>query len=553
MYKLLLILKYLRKRRIAWVSLIAVMLCTAMVLVVISVMGGWLRMFKSSFQGLSGDIVVRGDSRVGFPHYEEMIRRLEASGEVVAAVPQIETFGLVNIDNRIRDGVRVIGLPIEKIGRVNGFWDSLYLKNPEISPEVPLAEWKASVEEEAEAIIADIEAEVAAGRVKKESAEREKEILRAQVEASVAIVEEWAQRVGPDAEPNFELPFDPNYYRLKMNPDGSRPEGAPDPAGYPGMIVGVGLVGQQKDDEGEMDRWYQMEPTNPHWASVLTLELDPDNTNVDLASDKGERTYWIVDTSRTGVFQTDDQTVYVPFDLLQADLGMDEQPEYGFDPETFEPTDEVVGMSPARAGELHIKLEEGVDLMAGRNAVRRIVDEVRRELGSDPRYPVSVETWEERYGDFLAAVEKEKALVTVLFSFISVVAIFLIFCIFYMIVQEKTKDIGIVKSVGATNAGIASIFLGYGAAIGIVGGGLGLLMGGLIVFYINEIHDLMGVVLGVQIWNASTYMFDKIPNTINPREAAVIFAVAVASSIIGAVVPAWRAARLHPVEALRFE
>jgi len=59
MYKLHLILKYLLKRRIAWVSLFAVMLCTMMVLVVISVMGGWLRMFRASFHGLSGDVIVQ--------------------------------------------------------------------------------------------------------------------------------------------------------------------------------------------------------------------------------------------------------------------------------------------------------------------------------------------------------------------------------------------------------------------------------------------------------------------------------------------------------------
>ena len=62
MYKLHLILKYLRKRRIAWVSLIAVMLCTTMVLVVISVMGGWLRMFRESFHGLAGDVMVTSRS-----------------------------------------------------------------------------------------------------------------------------------------------------------------------------------------------------------------------------------------------------------------------------------------------------------------------------------------------------------------------------------------------------------------------------------------------------------------------------------------------------------
>ena len=64
---------------------------------------------------------------------------------------------------------------------------------------------------------------------------------------------------------------------------------------------------------------------------------------------------------------------------------------------------------------------------------------------------------------------------TFLFGIISLVAVFLIFCIFYMIVVEKTKDIGIIKSVGATAGGVAGIFLGYGLAIGIVGASLGLL------------------------------------------------------------------------------
>src|SRR5207244_5234136 len=87
----LLINKYLRKRRIAWVSLIAVTLCTAMVIVVISVMGGWLRMFRESFHGLTGDIIVHGESLTGFPYYEEMIDRIEKLPDVKAAVPTLDT------------------------------------------------------------------------------------------------------------------------------------------------------------------------------------------------------------------------------------------------------------------------------------------------------------------------------------------------------------------------------------------------------------------------------------------------------------------------------
>src|SRR3954447_266605 len=127
MYKLHLILKYLRKRRIAWVSLLAVMLCTMMVLVVISIMGGWVRMFENSFHGLTGDIVVDGDSLVGFSHYEQMIDRIEKLDCVMAAVPTIKTFGLINIGNRKTVGVQVIAFPIEKIGKDNQFPQSLYL------------------------------------------------------------------------------------------------------------------------------------------------------------------------------------------------------------------------------------------------------------------------------------------------------------------------------------------------------------------------------------------------------------------------------------------
>src|SRR5688500_3429339 len=118
MYKLHLILKYLRKRRIAWVSLIAVTLCTTMVLVVISVMGGWLRMFRASFHGLSGDVIVEGPSLAGFPYYQQMIDRIEALDGVEAAVPTIRTFGLIQIGNK-QDGVQVLGFPVERMGLVN--------------------------------------------------------------------------------------------------------------------------------------------------------------------------------------------------------------------------------------------------------------------------------------------------------------------------------------------------------------------------------------------------------------------------------------------------
>jgi lipoprotein-releasing system permease protein len=163
------------------------------------------------------------------------------------------------------------------------------------------------------------------------------------------------------------------------------------------------------------------------------------------------------------------------------------------------------------------------------------------------------DTWLKIQGTWINAIEHEEVLTVFLFGIISVVAIFLIFCIFYMIAVEKTKDIGIIKSVGATSSGVAGIFLGYGATIGIIGGGMGLLLSYLIVHNINWLHMQLGKCLGIVIFDPQVYMFDRIPNTMSPKNIIVIVGVAILASILGALIPAMYAARLNPVEALRFE
>jgi hypothetical protein len=128
-----LMFRYLMKRRIAWVSLVAVMLCTAMVLIVISVMGGWLRMFRQTNHDLIGDLIVYRISLDGFEHYQDMLDEIRKIPEVKAATPTIRTFGLAEIglaytQNPIRTPVEVVGLDIKQIGQVNGFVKSLHLQ-----------------------------------------------------------------------------------------------------------------------------------------------------------------------------------------------------------------------------------------------------------------------------------------------------------------------------------------------------------------------------------------------------------------------------------------
>src|SRR5271170_5055937 len=97
LYKLHLILKYLRKRRIAWVSLIAVMLCTAMVLIVISVMGGWLRMFRETNHDLIGDLIVHRGTVSPFSNYQDMMAEIQKIPQVQAITPTIHTWAYAEI------------------------------------------------------------------------------------------------------------------------------------------------------------------------------------------------------------------------------------------------------------------------------------------------------------------------------------------------------------------------------------------------------------------------------------------------------------------------
>ena len=123
----------------------------------------------------------------------------------------------------------------------------------------------------------------------------------------------------------------------------------------------------------------------------------------------------------------------------------------------------------------------------------------------------------------------------VLFGVISLVAVFMIFCIFYTIVAEKTRDVGILKSVGASGWNVAQIFLTYGAAIGFVGGGAGVLIGWLFLKYINEINDGVGKLLGRPIYNAEVYGLAKLPTTIDWREAIIIWIIGIIAAIAGSV------------------
>jgi lipoprotein-releasing system permease protein len=192
---------------------------------------------------------------------------------------------------------------------------------------------------------------------------------------------------------------------------------------------------------------------------------------------------------------------------------------------------------------IQIKLKPGAD----GDAVR---DKLQAKF-SPALYEVY--TWRDQQGALLAAVQMESAILNVLLFLIIAVAGFGILAIFYMIVVEKTRDIGILKSLGASGRGVMGIFLAYGLSLGMVGSGVGMTAGLLFVRYINEIAAALGWVTGRPVFDPKIYYFYKIPAIVMPQTVAWIVAGALLIAVAASILPARRAARQHPVEALRYE
>jgi len=192
---------------------------------------------------------------------------------------------------------------------------------------------------------------------------------------------------------------------------------------------------------------------------------------------------------------------------------------------------------------IQIKLKEGADLDTVRDKLR----------AAFPSGLFRIDTWRDKQSPLLAAVQMEKAVLNILLFLIIAVAGFGILAIFFMIVVEKTRDIGVLKSLGASRRGIMGIFLSYGLSLGMVGAGAGMVLGLLFVHYINEIRDVLEWVSGQKVFDPSIYYFFKIPTMVEPLTVTWVVLGALAIAVLASILPAQRAARLHPVEALRHE
>jgi lipoprotein-releasing system permease protein len=177
----------------------------------------------------------------------------------------------------------------------------------------------------------------------------------------------------------------------------------------------------------------------------------------------------------------------------------------------------------------------------------------QRELGGLLGEDYRVVTWMEENANLLNALIVEKNVMFYLLFFIMIVAAMCILSALITFVIQKTREIGMLKALGATDLQVTLIFLSQGALLGAVGDLAGYGLGMLAVGYRNEFLHLMNRLTGFELFPASIYGFSELPALIVPKDILLICGSAWIVCVLGGLIPAWRAGRLKPVAALRYE
>ncbi|HXQ50476.1 MAG TPA: lipoprotein-releasing ABC transporter permease subunit [Stellaceae bacterium] len=215
--------------------------------------------------------------------------------------------------------------------------------------------------------------------------------------------------------------------------------------------------------------------------------------------------------------------------------------------------DNGVVFMPLPAAQTFFNLGEGVSslelMVADPDKVKDYDREIFQVLGGQVR----IFDWQQSNLSFFNAVEVERNVMFLILTLIIVVAAFNIISSMIMLVKDKGRDIAILRTMGATRGMILRIFMLSGASVGVVGTVAGFAMGVAFAANIQAIREFIQSIIGTDLFAAEIYFLTQVPARIDPSEVATVLAIAFGLSFLATIYPSWRAARLDPVEALRYE
>jgi lipoprotein-releasing system permease protein len=166
---------------------------------------------------------------------------------------------------------------------------------------------------------------------------------------------------------------------------------------------------------------------------------------------------------------------------------------------------------------------------------------------------VYISDWRQRNATFFTALEVERNVMFLILTLIVLVAALNIISGLIMLVKDKGRDIAILRTMGASQGAVMRIFFITGASIGIVGTLAGLGLGVLVCTNIESIREFIAWITDTELFSPELYYLSQLPADMNPRETASVVIMALFLSILATLYPSWRASRLDPVEALRYE
>jgi lipoprotein-releasing system permease protein len=181
------------------------------------------------------------------------------------------------------------------------------------------------------------------------------------------------------------------------------------------------------------------------------------------------------------------------------------------------------------------------------------IDRFRQLVSAAAQRPIFMIDWRQRNATFFNALQVERNVMFLILTLIVLVAALNIVSGLIMLVKDKSADIAVVRTIGATQGAVMRIFLITGASIGVVGTLMGFVVGTVVCLNVESIRQFLSWVTHMEVFPPEIYFLSRLPAEMDIGETAAVVVMALTLSLLATLYPSWRAARLDPVEALRYE